>query len=289
MQPLGHPITEPLSSRVRFVVVVRRREREAESVFFARLKKKKPELKLKKKKSSATTQKHTAGLSDASHAVSNGLTSLEDPLGTVAMADHIKVDAAEFRAWNASAKTCSNASLIPKPRLSFAFQGSGLLLPFYQGVVQGLQDRGVLSPAVSKTAAFGGGSGGSLTSVLTALGWPGSKQYETFVGILLAIGACKADLAAQGASDLEQKLQCTLKKKNQKKKKKKKKKTFCPLSLLTAAPFRIKITKKTKKLNFQGPARSTPSAPRSPSPSPWERASGAAWTTSWTTSPSRTW
>ena len=207
---MGHPITEPLSSRVRFVVVVRRREREAESVFFARLKKKKPELKLKKKKSSSTTQKHTAGLSDASHAVSNGLTSLEDPLGTVAKADHIKVDAAEFRAWNASAKTCSNASLIPKPRLSFAFQGSGLLLPFYQGVVQGLQDRGVLSPAVSKTAAFGGGSGGSLTSVLTALGWPGSKQYETFVGILLAIGACKADLAAQGASDLEQKLQCTL-------------------------------------------------------------------------------
>ena len=68
----------------------------------------------------------------------------------------------------------------------------------------------MLSPAVSKTAAFGGGSGGSLTSVLTALGWPGSKQYETFVGILLAIGACKADLAAQGASDLEQKLQCTL-------------------------------------------------------------------------------
>ena len=53
----------------------------------------------------------------------------------------MKVDAAEFAAWNASAKTCNNASILPKPKLSFAFQGSGLLLPFYSGVVQALQDR----------------------------------------------------------------------------------------------------------------------------------------------------
>ena len=52
-----------------------------------------------------------------------------------------EVDAAEFAAWNASAKTCNNASILPKPKLSFAFQGSGLLLPFYSGVVQALQDR----------------------------------------------------------------------------------------------------------------------------------------------------
>ena len=34
----------------------------------------------------------------------------------------MKIDAAEFAAWNASAKTC-NASVLPKPKLSFAFQG----------------------------------------------------------------------------------------------------------------------------------------------------------------------
>ena len=128
------------------------------------------------------------------------------------MAAHLKVDAAEFRAWNASAKTCSpnGAPAAPRPRLSFAFQGSGLLLPFYQGVVQALQDRGVLSAAVSKSAAFGGGSGGSLTSVLTALGWPGRKQYATFVEILAGIEACKAAAALGGASAQERDLQCTL-------------------------------------------------------------------------------
>lgn len=194
--------------------VSREREREAESVFRS------IKTKNKSKIPSSTTQKkhNTAGLSDASHAVSNGITSLEDPLGTVAMANHLKIDAAEFRAWNASAKTCSNASLIPKPKLSFAFQGSGQLLPFYQGVVQGLQDRGVLSPAVSKTAAFGGGSGGALTSVLTALGWPGSKQYKTFKAILNGIGKCQEKLANEllllnfSSAEIkqEQQLQCTL-------------------------------------------------------------------------------
>jgi len=128
------------------------------------------------------------------------------------MASHLKVDAAEFSAWNASAKTCSpnNASFVPKPRLSFAFQGSGLLLPFYQGVVQGLQDSGVLTPAVMRTAAFAGGSGGSLTSVLTALGWPGRKQFAAFAEILGGITKCKDELARAGESEQEQRLRCTL-------------------------------------------------------------------------------
>jgi hypothetical protein len=45
--------------------------------------------------------------------------------------------------------------------------GSGLLLPFYQGVIQGLQDRRVITPENLKNIKFGGLSGGALTSTLT--------------------------------------------------------------------------------------------------------------------------
>lgn len=85
----------------------------------------------------------TEALSDASHAVTNSISTAKNPLGNATIAAFLKIDAADFAAWNASAKTCSpnNASFVPKPKLSFAFQGSGLLLPFYSGVVQALQDR----------------------------------------------------------------------------------------------------------------------------------------------------
>ena len=86
-------------------------------------------------------KKKTETLSDVSHAVTNAISTAKNPLGNATIEAFLKVDAAEFAAWNASAKTCNNASILPKPKLSFAFQGSGLLLPFYSGVVQALQDR----------------------------------------------------------------------------------------------------------------------------------------------------
>lgn len=43
-----------------------------------------------------------------------------------------------------------------------------------------------------KTAQFAGFSGGSLTVVLTGLGWSGRRQYALFNDVVAAIGACKA-------------------------------------------------------------------------------------------------
>ena len=94
---------------------------------------------------------------------------------------------------------------MPKPPLSFAFQGSGLLLPFYFGVVQGLQDSKVLTPEVARTASFGGLSGGAITSVLTAAGWQGSKMLQLWDEVFAAVGACAMKFHGD---HLEASLQC---------------------------------------------------------------------------------
>ena len=72
--------------------------------------------------SSLTKTTTTETLSAASHAVTNALSAAKNPLGDATIETFMKIDAAEFAAWNASAKTC-NASVLPKPKLSFAFQG----------------------------------------------------------------------------------------------------------------------------------------------------------------------
>ena len=76
-----------------------------------------------------------------------------------------EIDAAMYAARKPG---CNPAAAARKPRPgAYAFLGSGNLLPFYQGVVQGLQDRRVLTPEVMLGAKFSGFSGGSLTVVLT--------------------------------------------------------------------------------------------------------------------------
>jgi hypothetical protein len=135
---------------------------------------------------------------------------------------------------------CNPALRKPQPG-AYAFLGSGFLLPYYQGVVQGLQDRGVLTAEVMASAQFSGFSGGSLTAVLTgavgerkaknyppginpthhhpsthipsspttALGWAGPKQYALFQSIAAAISACKA-AAPLTPNPLAAMSQCTL-------------------------------------------------------------------------------
>lgn len=61
---------------------------------------------------------------------------------------------------------CDPSQRTPPPE-AVAIDGSGLLLPFYLGVVQALQERGVLTPDVIAQAQFGGVSGGSITATLT--------------------------------------------------------------------------------------------------------------------------
>lgn len=68
----------------------------------------------------------------------------------------------------------------------FAMQGSAYLLPFYQGVVQGLADAG----ALKETTHLSGLSGGALTSALVAAGIPGEAQFNATSGM---IKKCSAD------------------------------------------------------------------------------------------------
>jgi hypothetical protein len=86
--------------------------------------------------------------------------------------------------------TCNPAN--KKPIEVIAIDGSGLLFPFYAGVIQGLQDRGVITPETIKTTKFGGLSGGALASVLTALGWSGEKMFAFFGQAVADIQYCKA-------------------------------------------------------------------------------------------------
>ena len=70
------------------------------------------------------------------------------------------------------------------------------MLPFYSGVVQALQDRNVLTPNISRSASFGGQSGGAITAVLTALGVPGLQQFQIFQQALVGVAICQATLPA---------------------------------------------------------------------------------------------
>lgn len=62
---------------------------------------------------------------------------------------------------------CDPSARKPAPEV-IAIDGSGLLLPYYQGAIQALQERGVLTPEVIAKAQFGGLSGGALTATLTS-------------------------------------------------------------------------------------------------------------------------
>jgi hypothetical protein len=62
-------------------------------------------------------------------------------------------------------------------------QGSAYLLPFYQGLVQGLTDAGALKP----TTVLAGLSGGALTSALLAVGVSGERQFNETTAM---IGTC---------------------------------------------------------------------------------------------------
>jgi len=148
-----------------------------------------------------------AKASDASHAVTNAASDAKAPLGNVTMAAFHAIDDAEYAKWVASGGTCDPAARKPLPYENYAFLGSGLLLPYYQGVVAALQDRGVLTKDVMASAKFSGLSGGSFTAVLTGLGMPGAAQYAIFKEIAAAIETCKAGYPNDSA---EAALVCTL-------------------------------------------------------------------------------
>lgn len=101
----------------------------------------------------------------------------------------LTIDAKEYAALNATGNTCDPSSRSSEP-LSFAFQGSGLLLPYYAGVVDALQQRGVITPQVAASAKFGGLSGGSIVSALTALGFSGQEVKLAWYDIQQAINTC---------------------------------------------------------------------------------------------------
>ena len=67
----------------------------------------------------------------------------------------------------------------------FAMQGSAYLLPFYQGVVQGLADAGALGEATH----LAGLSGGALTAALVAAGVSGEAQFNATTAMIKACGA----------------------------------------------------------------------------------------------------
>lgn len=70
--------------------------------------------------------------------------------------------------------------------------------------------RNVLTPAVSRSAFFGGQSGGAITAVLTALGVPGLKQFQLFQQTLVGVAICKAQFPP--AQQQEAALQCSFNK-----------------------------------------------------------------------------
>ena len=142
-----------------------------------------------------------AKASDASHAVTDVVHAAKSQLGNYTYAAWRKVDAAQYA--KLANGTCNPAAKPLKPVTTFAIDGSGLILPFYSGVVQGLQTRGVLTADVMRSAKFGGLSGGSITSLMTALGYSGQDQFDLFLGALAAMQAC---LAVSGGDPLA----CTL-------------------------------------------------------------------------------
>ena len=86
----------------------------------------------------------------------------------------------------------SASSPRPPPPPTIAFWGAGGLIIFYAGVVQGLQDAGVLTP----DTVYAGLSSGGLTAVLTALGMSGRDQVALAAQ---TVGGCgRACLGAGG-------------------------------------------------------------------------------------------
>jgi hypothetical protein len=84
----------------------------------------------------------------------------------------------------------------------FAMQGSAYLLPFYQGVVQGLADAG----ALKESTRLAGLSGGALTAALVAAGISGEGQFNATTAL---IKKCSADGPA-GCQPLNGKLAALL-------------------------------------------------------------------------------
>lgn len=60
---------------------------------------------------------------------------------------------------------------------------------------------------MSRSAFFGGQSGGAITAVLTALGVPGLKQFQLFQQTLVGVAICKAQFSP--AQQQEAALQCS--------------------------------------------------------------------------------
>ena len=139
-------------------------------------------------------------VSDKIHTITNGIRNAASPLGGKAVAAWEAISAAQYAAWvkgGGNETECKpgagalKAGLGAKGEpLSFAFQGSGTLLPFYFGVVQGLQDKGVMTPEVAASAQFGGLSGGAITSVFTALGYSGKEMTAILAQVYANLLAC---------------------------------------------------------------------------------------------------
>jgi len=90
------------------------------------------------------------------------------------------------------AATASSSSTRPPPPPTVAFWGAGGLIVFYAGVIQGLQDAGVLTP----DTVYAGLSSGGLTAVLSALGMAGADQAALAAQ---TVGGCgRACLGAGG-------------------------------------------------------------------------------------------
>lgn len=58
-----------------------------------------------------------------------------------------------------------------------ALQGSGLLITYYSGVVEALQQQAVITPDATQLSGL---SGGAWTAALTALGLPGTAQRDVW-------------------------------------------------------------------------------------------------------------
>ena len=101
-------------------------------------------------------------VSDKAHALPTAVHDAKGPLAAKLLDTWQAINEAEWKKYNASGGGCDAAArkaadMLP---LSFGIQGSGALLPFYQGVIQGLYNRGALTPEKAAKMHFGGLSGG---------------------------------------------------------------------------------------------------------------------------------
>jgi hypothetical protein len=101
-------------------------------------------------------------VSEKAHALPTAVHDAKGPLAAKLLDTWQAINEAEWKHFNASGGRCDPADrkaadLLP---LSFGIQGSGLLMPFYHGVIQGMYDRGVLTSEKAAKTHFGGQSGG---------------------------------------------------------------------------------------------------------------------------------